>query len=144
MWKELPQHPEKSGVMMSHRQGEDVLFVTYGSMLDNVLQASEILEKAGIQAGVIRLLTLSAFPAEEILKHLPKSSKIMVVEETAHGSGISDRLGTVLRSLNPSCQIAGLDLGPDYVPHGQIQKLYEYCGVDPESIAHKTKEWLKS
>ena len=144
VWKELPAHPEQSGVMMFHRQGEDVLFVTYGSMLDNVLQASEILEKAGIQAGVIRLLTLSAFPAEEILKYLPKSGKVMVVEETAHGSGISDRLGTALRSLNPSCQVAGLDLGPDYVPHGQIQKLYEYCGVDPESIAHKTKEWLKS
>ena len=144
VWKELPAHPEQSGVMMCHRQGEDVLFVTYGSMLDNVLQASEILEKAGIQAGVIRLLTLSAFPAEEILKYLPKFGKVIVVEETAHGSGISDRLGTALRSLNPSCQVAGLDLGPDYVPHGQIQKLYEYCGVDPESIAHKTKEWLKS
>ena len=143
MWKNLPAHPEKSGVMMCHRQGEDVLFITYGSMLDNVLQAATILEKQGIQAGVLRLLTLSAFPAEEILTHLPKSQKIMIVEETAHGSGIQDRLGTILRSLEPSCQVAGIDLGPQYVPHGQIQKLYEYCGVDPASIARKTKEWLK-
>lgn len=143
-WKDLPEHPEKAGVVICHRQGKDVLFVTYGSMLENVLGAAELLEQQGIHAGVLRLLTLSTFPTEEIIKYLPENGKIMVVEEAAHGSGLRDRLGSALRSLNPSCQVAGMDLGSDYVPHGQIQKLYEYCGVDENSIAEKTKEWLKS
>ena len=142
-WKDLPASPQSSGVLMRHRQGKDVLFLTYGSMLDNVLEAAELLSAQGIEAGVLRLMTLSAFPAEEILKQLPEGGKIFVVEETAAGSGIRDRLAWALHGIRPDCQVSGLDLGAGFVPHGQIGKLYEYCGVDPQSIACKTKEWLK-
>ena len=143
-WVNLPRDVEKSGLMMCHRKGSDMLLITYGSMLDNVLEAAEILHSQGIEAEVIRLLTLSALPAADILNHLPENKKAMVVEETACGSGIRYRLAAALRDLEPECRVAGMDLGPDYVPHGQIKKLYEYCGVDASSIARRTKELLES
>ena len=143
-WTDLPEHVENTGLMMAHKEGGDVLLITYGSMLDNVLEAADLLESQGIHPAVVRLLTLSALPCREIIKYLPASGKAVVVEETAHGSGVCQRLAAELRQLKPACEVMGMDLGPDYVPHGQIKKLYEYCGVDPESIAAKTKELLES
>ena len=134
---------QNQGAVFCHEQGEDVLLITYGTMLDNVLEASRLLKEQEVHATVLRLLTLSCFPAEEIVKYIPAGKKVMVVEETCHGSGVSDRLASVLRHLDSQCQVETMDLGPDYVPHGQIKKLYEYCGLDAQSIARKTKELLE-
>ena len=142
-WKQLPREVEKTGAAVCHRQGEDVLLITYGSMLDSVLEAAELLHGEGIEAGVLRLMTLSAIPAEQIMAALPASKKILIVEEVSRGCGIRDRLNAKLHDLDSDCCVKGLDLGPDYVPHGNIKKLYEYCGVDPASIARKAKELLK-
>lgn len=142
-WKDIPEKPQQEGVLCCHKRGKDVMLITYGSMLENVLEAAELLQKQGIEATVIRLLTLSSLPAPQILSFLPESRKIMVVEEICHGSGIRDRLETAIHELDPECSVEGMDLGPDYVPHGQVKKLYEYCGLDGRSVADKTKELLK-
>ena len=143
-WTDLPDHVEQKGMIACHRKGSDVLLITYGSLLDNVLEAEEILGAQGISASVVRLLTLSAFPLEEIIKYLPASRKAVVIEETCHGSGVWAKLSAGLRSLEPGCRVEVMDLGEDYVPHGQVKKLYEFCRLDPQSIADRTKELLES
>ena len=45
-------------------------------------------------------------------------------------------------SFDPEIQIDGIDLGNEFVPHGAQKKLYEYCGLDEQSIADFTKEML--
>ena len=140
-WKNL-RDPHKQGVVNCHREGKDVLLITYGSMLENVMDAAEILHQQGIEASVLRLLTLSVFPVEKIREYVPETQKVMVVEEICHGSGIRDSLASQLREALPRCRVEGMDLGKDFVPHGQVKKLYEYCGLDGQSIADMTKELL--
>ena len=53
-----------------------------------------------------------------------------------------EKLAWELRKVNPECRVEGLDLGKGFVPHGSQQKLYEHCGLDPQSIADFTKEML--
>ena len=84
-----------------HRQGGDVLLVTYGTLVNNLLTAAEMLEKEGIHAGVLRLMNLTQFPTEAILTR----------------------------------PVYGIDLGPDFVPHGSQEKLYRLCGLDSSAIA---------
>ena len=132
----------EQGAAFCHRTGKDGLLITYGSMLDNVLEAAEILKKQEIEVTVLRLLTLSAFPISQILGCLPENHKVMIVEEACHNSGIGDHLGEQLHRQCPDCQVEIMDLGSDYVPHGQVKKLYEYCGLDGQSIAARTKELM--
>ena len=134
---------EQEGAMVCHRTGSDITLITYGSLLGNVLEAAELLQKQGISAAVLRLQTLSSLPASRIAEYLGSSQKVLVIEETCAGSGVHHRLGSMLRKLCPGCQVEGLDLGPDYIPHGQINKLYEYCGLDSPAIAAAAKELLK-
>lgn len=134
---------EKNGAMVCHRKGSDMVIVTYGTMLDNVMKAAALLSEQGIQVSVLRLMTLSSLPISEIAAYAGESKKLMVVEETCSGSGIRDRLAFKLREVCPDCRITGMDLGPDYIPHGKISKLYDYCGLDSQSIADAAKELLK-
>lgn len=118
-----------------HRSGTDVTLITYGTMINPVLDAADRLAQQGISCTVLRLLELSDLPAEEILRLMPEKKNVVIIEETAANSGVAQPLAWQLRGLCPECRVSGIDLGHDFVPHGSQQRLYEYCGLDAASIA---------
>lgn len=118
-----------------HRSGADVTLITYGTMINLVLDAADRLAQQGISCTVLRLLELSDLPAEEILRLMPEKKNVVIIEETAANSGVAQPLAWQLRGLCPECRVSGIDLGHDFVPHGSQQRLYEYCGLDAASIA---------
>ncbi len=128
--------------LVTHRRGRDVTFLTYGTMLENVMEAARLLSSEGIEATVLRLMRVSDIPAEEILKRLPESRRVIMVEETCTGSGIRENLAWRLGALCPDLRFSGLDLGAEFVPHGSQNELYKHCGLDGQSIAAFTKEVL--
>lgn len=125
-----------------HRAGKDVTLVTYGNLLDNTLEAAEILSGAGIEATVLRLLTVSDLAPEEILKKKSENPVLIVVEEVCGGSGIREALAWKIHELDTCCRIAGIDLGYGFVPHGSLKELHRHCGLDAAGIAEYTKEVL--
>ena len=125
-----------------HRAGKDVTLVTYGNLLDNTLEAAEILSAAGIEATVLRLLTVSDLAPEEILKKKSENPVLIVVEEVCGGSGIREALAWKIHELDTCCRIAGIDLGYGFVPHGSLKELHRHCGLDAAGIAEYTKEVL--
>ena len=118
-----------------HRSGADVTLITYGTMINPVLDAADRLAQQGISCTVLRLLELSDLPAEEILRLMPEKKNAVIIEETAANSGVAQPLAWQLRGLCPECRVSGINLGHDFVPHGSQQRLYEYCGLDAASIA---------
>lgn len=125
-----------------HRDGNDVTLVTYGVFLQNVMQAADILEQNGIDARVLRLLCVSEFPIREILDVMGDSRILVVAEEATEGSGIREALTRALQEVCPECRIYGVDLGKRFIPHGGLNALYEYCGLDAQSIANYVQEVL--
>lgn len=128
-----------SGIAV-HRQGSDLIFVTYGSMLDNTLEAANLLAQQGIQATVLRLMNLTDLHTEEICRYIGENKTLIVVEEACTGSGIREALAYELMQHCPGCHVYGRDLGRDFVTHGDKKKLYENCGLNPESLAAFAKE----
>ena len=127
----------------AHRSGCDITLITYGSLLGNVLDAARLLSQEGIEATVLRLLSVSHFSGEEISGLMSQNHRLLVVEETCTGSGIREALAWELEKHLDDLKVDGLDLGRDFVPHGNQSKLYEYCAVDAASIARKAKELLR-
>ncbi len=130
--------------VVAHRQGRDVTFVTYGVMLDNVLEAAKLLSQQGIEAAVLRLVNLTDLHEEQILELAPKDRPVIVVEEAATGSGIHEALAYGLMQLCPGCRVSGRDLGKDFITHGNVKKLYETCGLDATSLAAYAKEVVEA
>ena len=125
-----------------HRQGSGVTLITYGSMLENVMEAAKLLSQQGIETTVLRLLSVTNFRPEELAAAMADCRCAIVVEEVCTGSGIREDLAWKLRKLLPECRFVGMDLGRDFVPHGSQKELFKHCGLDAASIAAYTKEAL--
>lgn len=97
----------------------------------------------GIDAGVIRLTKLNPFPADALEAAISGYQKILVVEEAAAGSGIYDTLAASIHKIIPDCQVFRRDLGAGFVPHGNVNTLYQHYGLDGASIADFAKEALQ-
>ena len=129
-------------LVREHRRGRDVTLITYGSMLENVMEAAEELAACGKEATVLRLLAVSDLPIEQIAAKIPDNSHIIVIEEVCAGSGICEEIAWKLSKFRPGCKVESLNLGNGFVPHGSQKELYKHCGLDARSIADYTKEVL--
>ena len=111
------------------------MLVTYGTLLQNAMEAADILSSRGITTGVLRLLTVAPLASAQVAEQLPPDAHVVVLEEVCSGSGICQALAWDLAQLRPDCRISGIDLGHRYIPHGNIAALHQYCGLMPEQIA---------
>ncbi len=125
-----------------HRQGKDVTLITYGTLLDTVMEAAGELSRQGIEAAVLRLLSVSELPAREIAGKLAENRTVVIAEEVCRGSGIREALAWELHQCVSDCHIYGMDLGCGFVPHGSRGELLAHCGLDAHAIAEYTKEVL--
>lgn len=135
-------HGLDSGLVKAHRRGKDVTLLTYGTLLDNVMEAASLLAERGIEATVLRLMTLSDLPVGQVAEELSENCRVVVAEEVCRSSGIREALAWELCRLCPDCRVDGIDLGRGFVPHGSQKELYEHCGLDARSIASYTEEVL--
>ena len=132
----------KEGLLSCHRKGCDVTIVCYGTMLQNAMDAAQVLSLQGVEATVLRLLTVKPLPVNAILANMADNAPVVIIEEISGNCGIRDTLAFELGKRKINCKVDGIDLGCRYVPHGSVDKLYDYCGISSEKIAKFVQEVL--
>ena len=132
--------PLESGCLEVHKAGKAVILITYGTLLQNAMDAAVLLDNDGIDTGVIRLLSVAPLPIEQLAQLIPQNSHVVVLEETCTGGGIQEALISRLSLLRKDCVLNGIDLGHRYVTHGSIEALYQHCGLDAQSVARFVQE----
>ena len=133
---------DPEAMLACHRRGEDVTFITYGTIYGNVAQAAELLEQQGIHATVLRLQCVAPLNMDTILDKLSTHPHVIVVEEVCAGSGIRQEIAWQLHHRLPDCKVDGIDLGHAFVSHGSAAELYRHHGLDAQAIAKFTQEVL--
>lgn len=121
-----------------HRQGKDVTIVTYGTLVANAMEAAELLAEKGIQATVLRMLSVQPLPVAEILSAMSEGACVLVLEETMEQCSLYKELAYAMREHN--IRVDGMNLGSDYVPHGNCNTLYQHCGLDASAVVNKILE----
>ena len=138
-WKNLPDLAG-TGALACHRMGKDVTLITYGTMIEQVMEAADLLQQQGIEATVLRLMTVSPLPVYHVLTMMADSPHVFIIEEAAGGCGIREALAWDLLHLKRDLQIDGMDLGHQYITHGDLKSLYQHYKLDAVSIAKHVKE----
>ena len=133
-----------NSTVICHRQGKDLTLLTYGTMLSNVMEAANHLAEQGFAATVLRLTCVSDLDPQEILFQMSQRKLLILVEEVCTGSGLREALAWEIGKIDRNCQVYGLDLGHDFVTHGNVKTLYEHCGLDGKSIADYAQEVLNA
>ena len=125
----------ENGGLVCCRMGKDATIITYGPLTENAMAAAELLEKQGVSATVLRLLTLSPMPYDQIASMVSENPLIVIMEEVSGNCGIGDALSLQLFNRISHCKVHTLDLGKRYVTHGSLSSLYSHCGLDGQSVA---------
>ncbi len=125
-----------------HRTGKDITLITYGNLINNVLDAAEKLSEQGIDVAVLRLLNVAPLPVAAVTEHMSESAKVLIIEEICSGSGIGTALAYGILQDKPECIVQCMDLGAAYISHGAVDTLYQHHGMDAQGIAAKAQEVL--
>lgn len=125
--------------------GEDVAIFTTGSILEEVVDAADILEASGINAAVINVVVVKPFN-EEVLLHKLESTKLLVtVEEHNTLGGLGSILSEVMTKYGIGKRLVRIGLDDMFAEgYSSNQKaIRRQNQLDAESIAKSVMEALQ-
>lgn len=135
-------HDERSdGAFAELRSGDDITLCAYGTMINPVLDAAELLAKDGIEARVIKVNRISPFLDADVRRFFAGTKKLIVAEECASVGCVGQRLAAILTEEGtPLEKLYLCNLNKNFPPHGDAKRLREQFHLDAASIAAKALE----
>ena len=123
------------------RTGKDITLCAYGTLINNVLGAAELLHEDGIEARVVKLNRISPFRGGELSRIFGTTKRLLVAEEGSGVGCIGQRIAAILAEEGHEPQRLMLcNLGRRFIEQGSVGELYRQCGLDAESLARTAKE----
>ena len=123
------------------RTGGDITLCAYGTLINNVLDAAELLREDGIEARVIKLNRISPFRGGELSRVFGDTEQLLVAEECSGVGCIGQRIAAILTEEGHEPKKLTLcNLGRRFVEQGSVDKLRAQCGLDAASLARTAKE----
>lgn len=116
--------------------------VTYGTTVNQVLEASDLLISEGISVDVIKLDCIKPVSYGLIRSSVEKTGRILIVEETAQNGCVGQDILTELicSNMNPAARL--MNYGDGLVTHGDVKSLRKLRNMDTQSIYQTAKELL--
>lgn len=124
------------------RIGSDITIVTYGTLINQVIEAADILEHKGIHAEVLRLRTIKPLDMEAVCTSVRKTGHLLVVEEAEGVGSVGNELIQHLSQREIPVVFRAQNLGDRFVTHGSMKELYRYLNLDTDSIVRRAEEVL--
>lgn len=117
------------------RAGTDLTIVTYGTLVNEALEAAEELSKRGVDAELIKLGHIRPNSLELCLASAAKTGKLLIVEEVCEQGSVGQGLSSAI-----ACRGVGTDavrllnLGDGIAVQGSVRELYHRYHLDAEGI----------
>lgn len=126
------------------RQGDDITLVSYGMLINQTLEAAEVLENEGIHASVVKLNRIAPIPAEEVAA-LCRADVLLVLEDCFTTGCIGEQLSAQMTAIGKSPRKLVLkNLNTSFVPEGSVQQLQQRCGLDTNGIVSAVREAISN
>jgi 1-deoxy-D-xylulose-5-phosphate synthase len=128
---ERPGRPIERGRSEVYRWGADGMFVVYGSLFANCVQAADRLRDEGLDVGVINARFLRPLDTEAILRAVEESDFVLTVEESTLNGGFGS---AVLEAANDAGlrtdHLRRLGIPDRFIEHGERGELLADLGLD--------------
>ncbi|MBD0337328.1 MAG: 1-deoxy-D-xylulose-5-phosphate synthase [Cyanobacteria bacterium Co-bin13] len=119
------------------RQGEDILLVGYGSMVNPALQTAEILSEHGIEAAVINARFAKPLDTELILPLAKQIGRVVTLEEGCIMGGFGSGLAEALLDAQVNVPVLRLGIPDLLVDHATPEESKAELGLTPAQMAAK-------
>jgi 2-oxoisovalerate dehydrogenase E1 component len=118
-----------------HRDGSDVLIVSWANGLYLSLRAARRLAELGVSCRVFDLRWLAPLPIDELLAHARALGRVLVVDETRHSGGVGEAVLAGLAEGGYSGAVARVAAADSFVPLGDAANLVLVGEDDIVSVA---------
>ena len=127
--------------IVSLRQGGDVTLVSYGILVNHLLEAADMLAADGIQAEVVKLSRVSPLERDVVCDALGNRKRLLVLEDSFGAGCVGQRLAAILaeHGMAPEKLILK-NLGKTYAPEGSVSQLEHSRGLDAAGVAAAVRE----
>ena len=135
------QADSSGGCAARLRQGGDATILTYGPMVNQALEASDILSEKGISAEVIKLNRIAPLDYETLEPWLGHTDTLVVAEEALGVGCVGQRVASLLAQYRAVPKHLILkNLGRNFLPEGTVAQLEHCAGIDGAGIAQAVLE----
>lgn len=123
------------------RAGEDITMVSYGTTINDVLRAAELLHEEGIEARVVKFNRITPFRGGELSRLLRGTRRLLVAEECSGVGCVGQRIAAILAEEGHAPERLMLcNAGRKFIEQGSVEELRRECGLNARSLAQTAKE----
>jgi 1-deoxy-D-xylulose-5-phosphate synthase len=126
------------------RNGDDLLMVGYGAMVNTTMQAAEILSEHGIEATVINARFAKPLDTELILPLAQRIGRVVTLEEGCIMSGFGSALAEALLDNNVVVPVMRIGVPDELVDHAKPEESKAELGLTPSQIAERVRNKFSS
>lgn len=124
-------------------EGEDLLIIAVGSMVNPALEASRVLAGEGISAGVMDARFVKPLDQEMILEKASSVKSVLTVEEGTLAGGFGSAVLELLADNGMThVEVARMGIIDSFIEHGTRAELLEDLGLTTEGIASRGRSFL--
>ena len=133
---ELKPEILKIGTWENLQDGEEVVLLAVGSMVENSLRAREILLESDIFAGVVNCRFIKPFDTKMMKELAREYSIVITIEENTRMGGFGANLRNwCADNVKIKESFHTLAIPDEFVTHGPRKQLLDDVGLSPEKIA---------
>ena len=134
--------PIKLGEYEVINKGKDIAVIAIGNMVKQAIDSMDILKEKGIEPTIVNARFLKPID-EAILRDIFNNHKyIVTIEDNIIIGGFGSRINKFLIDNNYDNKILNIALEEEFIPHGDINSLYEAYGLSAKCIAQKIENLL--
>ncbi len=122
--------------------GKDLLIVACGIMVDEALQAKQILNEKGISVAVIDMFMLKPFDSEIILEYMKKVKGIITVENHQITNGLGSAVAEVMAENPSNVKLTRLGIKNRFGQVGNVEFLKREYEIDKDSIVNAALKYF--
>jgi 1-deoxy-D-xylulose-5-phosphate synthase len=146
----IPDRPENDfrqidmGSWESLKQGKDLAILAIGSMVYPALEASEQLEKHGINLEVVNARFVRPLDQEMLSSILKRFDRVLTVEENALSGGFGSAILEFAEThATKNVIIRRMGIPDRFIEHGSRKKLLSILGLDKDGITEMVRNVLQ-
>ncbi|MEL7474879.1 MAG: transketolase C-terminal domain-containing protein, partial [Cyanobacteria bacterium J06555_12] len=125
------------------RSGDDVLIVSYGTMVHTSMQAAEILTEHGIQATVVNARFVKPLDTDTILPLAERIGKVVTVEEGCLMGGFGSAVAEAILDAEVSASVTRIGVPDKLVDHAKAEESLAELGLTGSAIAERIRTKLQ-
>jgi 1-deoxy-D-xylulose-5-phosphate synthase len=124
------------------QEGNDLVFIALGTMVQRALEAAQELNSAGLSCAVINARFAKPIDKELVSKWAKKTGRVVTIEEGCLPGGFGSAIAEHLADTGIKASILRCGISDHIVQHGSTETLLQNEGLDGEQIADRAKAFF--